>query len=100
MSKETIRMRKLRLERIALKKALRDSENKVAENRRMVGENWEQRDTSKEAFRAIKKYGRIIAKERDKLKAYRGLLRSTKDEIKKLNRQHDIRMRVLAEKAE
>jgi hypothetical protein len=100
MSKETIRMRKLRLERIALKKALRESENKVAENRRMVGENWEQRDTSKEAFRAIKKYGRIIAKERDKLKAYRGLLRSTKDEIKKLNRQHDIRMRVLAEKAE
>lgn len=100
MSKETIRMRKLRLERIALKKALRESENKVAENRRMVGENWEQRDTSKEAFRAIKKYGRIIAKERDKLKAYRGLLRSTKDEIKKLNRQHDIRMRVLAEKGE
>ena len=100
MSKETIRMRKLRLERIALKKALRESENKVAENRRMVGENWEQRDASKEAFRAIKKYGRIIAKERDKLKAYRGLLRSTKDEIKKLNRQHDIRMRVLAEKGE
>lgn len=100
MSKETIRMRKLRLERIALKKALRESENKVVENRRMVGENWEQRDTSKEAFRAIKKYGRIIAKERDKLKAYRGLLRSTKDEIKKLNRQHDIRMRVLAEKGE
>jgi hypothetical protein len=100
MSKETIRMRKLRLERIALKKALRESENKVVENRRMVGENWEQRDTSKEAFRAIKKYGRIIAKERDKLKAYRGLLRSTKDEIKKLNRQHDIRMSVLAEKGE
>ena len=100
MSKETIRMRKLRLERIALKKALRESENKVIENRRMVGENWEQRDTSKEAFRAIKKYGRIIAKERDKLKAYRGLLRSTKDEIKKLNRQHDIRMSVLAEKGE
>jgi hypothetical protein len=100
MSKETIRMRKLRLERIALKKALRESENKVVENRRMVGENWEQRDTSKEAFRAIKKYGRIIAKERDKLKAYRGLLRSTKDEIKKLNRQHDIRMSALAEKGE
>ena len=100
MSKETIRMRKIRLERIALKKALRESENKVVENRRMVGENWEQRDTSKEAFRAIKKYGRIIAKERDKLKAYRGLLRSTKDEIKKLNRQHDIRMSVLAEKGE
>ena len=97
MSKETIRMRKLRLERIALKKALRESENKVVENRRMVGENWEQRDTSKEAFRAIKKYGRVIAKERDKLKAYRGLLRSTKDEIKKLNRQHDIRMRAIAE---
>ena len=100
MSKETIRMRKLRLERIALKKALRESEIRVWDNRRMVGENWEQRDTSKEAFRAIKKYGRIIAKERDKLKAYRGLLRSTKDEIKKLNRQHDIRMRVLAEKVE
>ncbi len=100
MSKETIRMRKLRLERIALKKALRESENKVVENRRMVGENWEQRDKSKEAYRAIKKYGRIIAKERDKLKAYRGLLRSTKDEIKKLNRQHDIRMSALAEKGE
>ena len=100
MSKETIRMRKLRLERIALKKALRESEDRVIYNRRMIGEIWEFRDTNKEAFKTIKKYGRYIAKERDKLKAYRGLLRSTKDEIKKLNRQHDIRMSALAEKGE
>lgn len=91
MSKETIKMNQIRLERIALKKALKESEQKVIEHRHAVAEAWPHRDTNKEAFKAIKKHGRIIGKERATLRAYRALLRATKDEIKKLNRQHDIR---------
>ena len=91
MSKETIKMRKLRLERIALKNSLRESEARVVAHRQAIGEAWPHRDTNKEAFKLIKKHGRFIQREKERMKDYRLLLRNTKDEIRKLNRQHDMR---------
>ena len=91
MSKETIKMRKLRLERIALKNSLRESEARVVAHRQAIGEAWPHRDTNKEAFKLIKKHGRFIQREKERMKDYRLLLRNTKDEIRKLNRQHDLR---------
>jgi hypothetical protein len=91
MSKETIKMRTLRLERISLKNSLRQSEANVRTQREVIGTAWPHRDTNEEAFKTIKKCGRIIKREKERLKVYRGLLRSTKDAIRKLNRQHDMR---------
>ena len=91
MSKETIKMRTLRLERISLKKSLAESEAVVRTQREVIGEAWPHRDTNEDAFKTIKKCGRIIKREKERLKVYRGLLRSTKDAIRKLNRQHDMR---------
>ena len=91
MSKETIKMRTLRLERISLKNSLSQSEAKVRTQRNIIGGAWPHRDTNEEAFKTIKKCGRIIKREKERLKVYRGLLRATKDAIRKLNRQHDMR---------
>ena len=91
MSKETIKMRTLRLERISLKKSLAESEANVRTQRNIIRESWKYRDTEDEAFKTIKKCGRIIKREKERLKVYRGLLRATKDAIRKLNRQHDMR---------
>lgn len=91
MSKETVKMRTLRLERISLKKSLAESEERVRTQREVIGTAWPHRDTNDDAFKTIKKCGRIIKREKERLKVYRGLLRSTKDAIRKLNRQHDMR---------
>lgn len=91
MSKETIKMRALRLERISLKNSLSQSEAVVRTQRNIIGEAWPHRDTNEDAFKTIKKCGRIIKREKERMKVYRGLLRSTKDSIRKLNRQHDMR---------
>jgi len=91
MSKETIKMRTLRLERVSLKKSLAESEAKVRTQRNIIRESWKYRDEEDEAFKTIKKCGRIIKREKERMKVYRGLLRSTKDAIRKLNRQHDMR---------
>lgn len=91
MSKETIKMRTLRLERISLKNSLSQSEAVVRTQRNIIRESWPLRDTNEEAFKTIKKCGRIIKREKERMKVYRGLLRSTKDAIRKLNRQHDMR---------
>jgi hypothetical protein len=98
MSKETIKMRKIRIERIALKKAVRESEQLIIAKRNEIQEAWPHRDTNKEAMKAIRKCGRIIGRERETLRTYRALLKSTKHEIRKLNRQHDFRMSVINEK--
>jgi len=90
MSKETIKMRELRIQRVALKKALRETEQSVSAHRVTIGELWPHRDTNKEAFKGFKKHSRAVKKEKEALKVYRALLRSTKDEIKRLNRQHDM----------
>ena len=60
-------------------------------HRQAIGEAWPHRDTNKEAFKLIKKHGRFIQREKERMKDYRLLLRNTKDEIRKLNRQHDLR---------
>lgn len=91
MSKETIKMRTLRLERVSLKKSLSQSEAVVRTQRNIIGDAWPHRDTNEEAFKTIKKCGRIIKREKERQKVFRGLLRSTKDAIRKLNRQHDMR---------
>ena len=97
MSKETVKMRTLRLERISLKNSLRQSEANVRTQRNIIGEAWPHRDTNEEAFKTIKKCGRIIKREKAKLRDYRLLLKATKGEIRKLNRQHDIRMAAIRE---
>ena len=97
MSRETEKMSVIRKERIALKKAVIESENRIREQRNLISEAWPHRDTNKEAFRAIKRHGRVVKKEKDSLVVYRRLLRATKDDIKRLNRQHDFRMRAIAE---
>ena len=98
MSKETIKMRKIRIERIALKKAVRESEQLIIAKRNEISEAWPHRDTNKEAMKAIRKCERIINRERENLRTYRLMLKTTKHEIRKLNRQHDFRLNVLNEK--
>lgn len=97
MSKETIKMRKLRLQRIALKNSLNESETIVRTQREVIGTAWPHRDNDETAFKTIKKCGRIIKREKAKLRDYRLLLKTTKGEIRKLNRQHDIRMAAIRE---
>lgn len=97
MSKETVKMRKIRIERIALKKAVRESEQLIIAKRNEISEAWPHRDTNKEAMKAIRKCGKIIGRERENLRTYRLMLKTTKHEIRKLNRQHDFRMMVLSE---
>jgi hypothetical protein len=97
MSKETVKMRKIRIERIALKKAVRESEQLIVAKRNEIQEAWPHRDTNKEAMKAIRKCGRIIGRERENLRAYRSMLKSTKHEIRKLNRQHDFRFTAVRE---
>ena len=97
MSKETIKMRELRIQRIALKKALRETEQSVSAHRVTISELWPHRDTNKEAFKGMKKHCRAVKKEKEALKVYRAMLRTTKDEIKRLNRQHDIHVNAIAE---
>ena len=96
MSKETIKMRKLRLELNALKKSLHESEVKIIGYRQHIGEAWPHRDVNDDAFKTIKKYGRFVKREKAKIKDYSVILKSTKDEIKALNRRHDIHLRAIA----
>ena len=91
MSKETIKMRTLRLERVSLKKSLAESEAKVRTQRNIIRESWKYIDEEDEAFKTIKKCGRIIKCEKERQKVFSGLLRATKYAIRKLNRQHDMR---------
>lgn len=92
MSKETTKMHELRIQRIALKRALRFSEAVVKANKVNIGKLWPTRDTKHEDFKAIKKLERATSKEKERLRTYRFMLRSAKDEIRHLNRQHDYHM--------
>ena len=98
MSKETIKMRKIRIERKALKKAVRESEQLIIAKRNEISEAWPHRDTNKEAMKVIRKCGRIINRERENLREYRSLLKTCKLEVRRLNRQHDFRMSVIRAK--
>lgn len=91
MSKETIKMKAIRINRIGIKKALADAEWVASANRHVILENWDKEDNA-ECRKALNKAHRGLSKARMVIRECQSQLRATKRELRKLNRQHDLRM--------
>lgn len=91
MSKETIKMKAIRINRIGIKKALADAEWVASANRHVILKNW-YKDDDAECRKALNKAHRSLSKARMIIRECQHQLRVTKLELRKLNRQHDLRM--------
>ena len=96
MSKETIKMNSIRITRIGIKKALCDAEWAANCHRNVLRENWS-KDDSKEVRKTLNKAHKGLAKAREVINECQRQLRLTKREMRKLNRQHDIRTNAINE---
>lgn len=96
MSKETIKMNSIRINRIGIKEVLGISEQMAYHYRKTISENWDKEDNA-ECRKALYKAHRNLAKTRVVIRECQRQLRATKLEMRKLNRQHDFRLRAVKE---
>ena len=90
MSKETIKMNSIRVTRSGIKEILNKHEQLSLSHRAVINENWD-KDDDPNCRRALFKAYRGLKKSRAIVRECQHQLRATKDEMRKLNRQHDIR---------
>ena len=93
MSKETIKMKQIRLVRIGLKEVLILTEQMANSHRHTITENWDKERSDKEARKALYKAHRGLAKAREIINECQRQLWATKRELRKLNHQHDMRVK-------
>ena len=96
MSKETIKMKSIRIQRIGIKEVLNMAEQTANSHRHTILSNW-YKDDNKESRKALYKAHRGLAKAREVINECQLQLRLTKRELRKLNHQHDFRLKALAE---
>lgn len=99
MSKETIKMKSIRINRIGIKNLLSTAENLARLNRGVIAKNWD-KESDAECRKALYKAHRGLTKSRAIIRECQAQLRSTKLELRKLNRQHDIRVKAISEHLE
>lgn len=90
MSKETERMRQIRVNRIGIREVLIMAEQMSNSHRHTIAENWD-KENDKECRKSLYKAHRGLAKSRAIVRECQKQLRESKRELRKLNRQHDIR---------
>ena len=93
MSKETIKMNSIRIMRIGIKEVLNMAEQTANSHRHTIRENWDKEKGNKEARRALSKAHRGLVKAREVINECQMQLRLTKRELRKLNRQYDMRLK-------
>lgn len=93
MSKETIKMKQIRLVRIGLKEVLTMAEQTANSHRHIIAENWDKERSDKEARKTIYKAHRGLAKAREIINECQRQLWVTKRDLRKLNHQHDMRVK-------
>ena len=91
MSKETIKMNSIRINRIGIKGVLSMAEQTANDHRHIITKNWD-KENDAECRKALYKAHRGLAKSRAIIRECQAQLRATKLELRKLNRQHDYRM--------
>ena len=96
MSKETIKMNAIRINRIGLKKMLCDAEWTASCNRNTIRDNWDKEDDA-ECRKALYKAHKGLSKARVVIRECQRQLKTTKLEMRKLNRQHDFRQMAVKE---
>lgn len=96
MSKETVKMNSIRINRIGIKEVLEISEQMANHYRNTIRENWDKEDNA-ESRKTLYKAHRNLAKTRKVIRECQRQLKATKLEIRKLNRQHDFRLRAVKE---
>ena len=96
MSKETIKMGQIRIMRIGIKEVLSMAEQTSNSYRHTITENWD-KEGDKESRRALNKAHRGLVKSRKMVRECQSQLRALKQELKKLNSQHDFRVKALSE---
>ena len=89
-------MNSIRINRIGLKKMLCDAEWTASCNRTTIRENWDKEDDA-ECRKALYKAHKGLSKARVVIRECQRQLKATKLEMRKLNRQHDFRLRVAKE---
>ena len=90
MSKETIKMNSIRIMRIGIKDLLFTAEQISRSWRSTIAENWDKEDDA-ECRKALYKAHKGLVKSRKIVRECQARLRDMKREMKKLNRQHDMR---------
>lgn len=96
MSKETIKMNSIRIQRNGIKAVMYANEASAEMCRKVITANWDKDDDEK-AHKALNKAHRGLAKARSIINECQRQLRLTKRELRKLNRQHDIRLNAVNE---
>jgi hypothetical protein len=99
MSKETLKMRSIRLEREVLIDAVEDIESNKAHMRRAIRLAWGNKEKNPDAMSTIRKLSAFVRKENDKLRVVSRMLYETKHMLRKLNRQHDLHNKAIASSA-
>jgi len=95
MSKETIKMNSIRIMRIGIKAVLHTNEMSAEMNRQIIRSNWDKEgDTA--ARKALYKAHKALSRDRAIIRNCQEQLKATKLELRKLNRQHDIRTNAIA----
>ena len=94
MSKETIKMKSIRINRIGIKEVLNMAEQTANSHRHTIRENWDKEDNV-ECRRALYKAHRGLVKARMVIRECQSQLRATKRELRTLNRQHDFRQNAI-----
>ena len=97
MSKETIKMNSIRIMRIGIKDLLFNAEYDSRIWRKTIAKNWDKEDDT-ECRKALYKAHKGLVKSRKIVRECQARLRDMKLEMKKLNRQHDMRIKALSEK--
>lgn len=95
MSKETIKMNSIRIQRKGIKAVLYANEVIASTYRKTIRDNWDKED-DETARRALYKAHRGLAKSRLVINECQRQLRLTKRELRKLNRQYDIHLNAIA----
>jgi hypothetical protein len=95
MSKETIKMKSIRITRIGIKEVLNMAEQAANDNRIIIAANWDKEDNA-ECRKALYKAHRSLAKYRAVIRECQHQLWATKRELRKLNRQHDMRLNAMS----
>ena len=90
-------MKQIRLVRVGLKEVLTMAEQTANSHRHVIAENWDKERSDKEARKAIHKAHRGLAKAREIINECQRQLWVTKRDLRKLNHQHDLRLKALAE---
>ena len=95
MSKETIKMKSIRIQRNGIKAVMYANEVAASMCRKTITANWDKDDDEK-AHKALNKAHRGLAKARSIINECQRQLRLTKRELRKLNRQHDMRLNAMS----